>query len=358
MARLAFHLGAADPRRSVTVRVAAKLHWTDLVRMRAIAVGDSELIPTWVARAFAHVFDVDFDTNPRDGWELARLATTLAVRRPASGRKAAALRFQAFAHRQRQTGKSRAYLLGTGPSLASAKDVDFADGIVVACNTIVRDRDLWNHVRASVLVAGDAIYHFGHTPHARAFRADAAARIRESGGDTVFVYPETFDPVVRAEFVGLEDSLVPIPVGEHHDVTVDLTTHFALPDLGNVLNLLLLPVGASLSRNIWLWGFDGRAPADVLFWANSSRHSYSDLMPGLRQAHPAFFRVMVPSGRESKYVESVHGDDLDRQMEDAERRGFTFNMMHFSWTPTLSKRSVSVFAPPQRGDEEAGRIVG
>jgi hypothetical protein len=61
-------------------------------------------------------------------------------------------------------------------------------------------------------------------------------------------------------------------------------------------------------------------------------------MPQLRVDHPAFFSHFVPPNEESKYVTSVHGDALDSRMSRAEAAGWTFEMLHPSWTPTLSKR--------------------
>jgi hypothetical protein len=94
-----------------------------------------------------------------------------------------------------------------------------------------------------------------------------------------------------------------------------------------------------------LWGFDGRAPDDKSFWANSNKQSYPELMDGLRAEHPAFFSTLVPAGRETEYVKNVHGDALERRLQRAEANGFQFVMMHFSWTETLNRR-----ASPQSGD--------
>ena len=147
-----------------------------------------------------------------------------------------------------------------------------------------------------------------------------------------------FDAVVRSEFQDVQSSLVPIPFGEHTDITVDLTRQFSFPRIDNVLNSLLLPLGCTLSDDVGLWGFDGRAPTDTGFWANSDRHAYPELMQTIRDAHPAFFAHMTPKGNESQYVKKVHGDLLDERLSDAEQRGFTFRMLHKSWTPTLQKR--------------------
>ena len=222
--------------------------------------------------------------------------------------------------------------------MAKSADRDFSDGNVVVCNTIVRDAALWRHLKPDIIAAGDAIYHFGPTPHARAFRADLRKRLEDSAGATSFVYPELFDAVVLREFGDLRSLLLPVPFGEHDNVHVDLTVRFDLPTLGNVLNILLLPLGCTLSKSVMLWGFDGRAPDDQGFWANSSAQAFPELMPGLREAHPAFFANFVPKGREGNYVQSVHGDALDERLSRAEAAGWKFVMMHFTWTETLRKR--------------------
>jgi hypothetical protein len=193
-------------------------------------------------------------------------------------------------------------------------------------------------------VAADSIYHFGHTSHAREFRSDLKKRLFESKGETFFLYPEVFDAIVQREFSAFADILIPAPVGEHRDIHVDLRERFELPKLGNVLNILLLPLACTLSKSVRLWGFDGRAPNDKLFWSNSSKHSYPELMPELLEEHPAFFATFVPKNRESEYVGTFHGDELDQRLTAAEAAGYEFVMMHFSWTGTLNKRAQPVQA--------------
>jgi hypothetical protein len=336
--RLTFAVDAARRANDISIRVVTSVGLFDILRAEAITIGDQALAPRWALRLMRNVFDIDYERNPIDGWALAELTDFLLPPAARAERVGARAALCARVSALRSEASRGVYVIGTGPSLARAIDQDFSVGVVVVCNTIVRDRSLWRHLEPDFLVAGDAIYHFGHTPHARAFRADARARLAESGGRTLFVYPEIFDAVVRREFVGLEGVLIPVPFGEHTDVMVDLCEHFALPRLGNVLNLLLLPLGSTLGRHLRLWGFDGRSPTDTGFWANSSKQAYLELIPTIREAHPAFFETLVPAGRESEYVRAVHGDALDEQLQDAERGGYTIEMLHFSWTPVFRKR--------------------
>ncbi|WP_284228773.1 hypothetical protein [Mycobacterium antarcticum] len=321
------------------IRTVRRASWMTYVRDTAVVAADSSAVQFLALKHLEWVADLDYDTNLADGWSLMELGVAISPRSAARQRSAlAGQRFRDHV-RKLETDEARpAYIFGTGPSLHLALDRSFADGTTIVCNTIVRDPELWRHLSPAFLAAGDAIYHFGNNPHARAFRADALERLQESEGRTLFVYPSQFDVIVRSEFHAVEPLLVPIPWGEHSNIAVDLNEQFLLPDVENVLANLLLPLGCSLSRDVRMWGFDGRGPSDSGFWANSDRHAYPELMQSIRDAHPAFFANKTPRGNETKYVNHVHGDLLDERLAEAERRGFRFQMLHPSWTPTLQKR--------------------
>lgn len=324
--------------KALTLRTVRRASRLDYLRNTAVVAVDATAVSAGALRYVRWVVNLDYETNPTDGWALMDLGVALTG---GPGRKVISAARRTFIEHVRtlKAGGARpAYLFGTGPSLQLAANRSFADGIAVVCNTIVRDPELWHHLAPAFLTAGDAIYHFGDNAHARGFRADALRRLKESNGRTLFVYPASYDVIVRSEFSDVQSVLVPIPWGEHTDITVDLTKSFALPGVENVLNALLLPLGCTLSNDVRLWGFDGRAPLDSGFWANSNVHAYPELMQSIRDAHPAFFTNLIPAGNEIQYVKQVHGDWLDDRLSEAERRGLHFRMLHHSWTPTLKKR--------------------
>lgn len=234
----------------------------------------------------------------------------------------------------------KSYLFGTGSSLEKAITRDWNDGYKIVCNTIVKDKELWHHLNPDIIVAGDAIYHFSENLFATAFRHDLASRLEETE-QTVFIYPSIFHPFVKTYFKKFENRLIPIPVGHHNNFVHDLTKDFSLPQIGNILNLLLLPLGMTLSKNIYLWGFNGRAPDDKDFWKNSNKHFYTNLVFDIKSKHPQFFNHYVPAGNQAKYVETFHGDNLEIELTEAETKGWSFNMMHFSYTPALKKRIIN-----------------
>jgi hypothetical protein len=328
----------AHTAKTMALRTACRASFLDYIRSTAVVAVDASSVPKLALRNLRWVADLDFETNPTDGWALMDLGAAITGDPRREIVSAARQTFVDRVRQLREGGARPVYLFGTGPSLRLAGDHSFADGVAVVCNTIVRDPKLWHHLDPAFLTAGDAIYHFGHNEHARAFREDALRRLKESEGRTLFVYPANYDVIVRAEFRAVESVLV---------ISVNLTKHFALPYVANVLNALLLPLGCTISNDVRLWGFDGRAPDDRGFWANSNVHAYPELMQSIRDAHPAFFADLVPEGNEVKYVKQVHGDWLDERLSDAERRGFRFRMMHRSWTPTLQKR----FCDPDANDQ-------
>ena len=289
------------------------------------------------AKLHGGVFDVDWRHNPNEGWNWIDAANWSHRHTPDI--TAAKQRFLLLRKRLTSLGLDRAYVFGTGPSLGRAGERDWSDGIRIVCNTIVRDPDLWRHISPHLIVAGDGIYHFGFTEFALAFRRDLRLRL-EQNPEVPFMYPSQFDLVVRREMGHLPNQLIPIPIGTHTTFHARFDERFELPALGNVLNLLLLPVGCNFARYVGLWGFDGRAPKDQLFWANSSKQSYSELLPTLQLAHPAFFDHNVPKEDPEKYLRSVHGDVLEHGLAQAESQGWTFEMLHTSWTPTLAKRAA------------------
>ncbi|MBF0485484.1 MAG: hypothetical protein HQL16_03110 [Candidatus Omnitrophica bacterium] len=296
-------------------------------------------VPFWdkfLRRRCQPMFDVDYERKISDGWEWHAALNMFYGKEAEPDIVSVKARFVQRVEELRKLQYRKCYVFGTGPSLSRAIERNWSEGYRVVCNTIVRDQELWKFLAPHFIVAGDAIYHFGHNNFARAFRADLRLRLEES--DTLFLYPASFHGLVKREFGQFLDQLIPVPVGQHQSVHVDLTREFSLPQLGNVLPLLLLPLGCTLAKAVFLCGFDGRGPDDKLFWKNSNKHTYSEYMPDLEKAHPAFFGHFIDKKDPQKYVKSVHGDVLDARLQEAEKDGWRFVMMHKTWTSTLQKR--------------------
>lgn len=303
-----------------------------------LLLGETKSIPTWISQARGGIFNVDYSQNPSDGWEWHNLISYISPAKK-DYLSESKVRFIKNIEKLREEKLDKTYIFGTGTSLSKAIDKNWSDGYRIVCNTIVRDKILWHHIDPHFIVAGDAVYHFGHTDFAKTFREDLIKRLSES--ETLFVYPSIFHSFISREFSSFSDRLIPIGGGNHSQINLDLTQKFELPTLGNVLGLLLLPLACTLSKNVYLWGFDGRAPDDKLFWSNSSQHSYPELMKTLQDAHPAFFDFYLDRQDPLKYIKNYHGDSLDKEITNAELNGWKFIMLHPSYTDTLMKRYIN-----------------
>lgn len=316
------------------VEFVEKLTPLDLINYHLIAYNEK---PANSLLRFKHThnFNLNFETNYEDGWEYHRILHLLHEQEILQNREKARKK---LAQLKENLSKSfdKAYILGTGPSLEKAANIDWSDGVRIVSNTIVKDAELWNHIQPHFLVAGDAIYHFGISEFAECFRNDLKNRLAET--ETYFVFPEIFYPFVRKELSMFADRLIPIPMGKKKSVHDCIGQAFELPLIGNVLNNLLLPVACYFFDEIHLWGFDGRSPNDKLFWKNSDRQFYADKVPQLKALHPAFFEHLVPANNPSKYVKEVHGDILQHLLTEAESNGKRFRMMHPSYTQVLMER--------------------
>lgn len=288
----------------------------------------------WQFRAHDGVFDVNEKTNPMEAWRWFEAEVYL---HGAPSIEMAHARYNRWKNSLSPSAE-KSYIFGTGPSLESARDKDWSDGIRIVCNTIVRDDTLWHGINPHAIIAADALYHFGYTAFAKAFRQDLHLRLKESP-NVVFAYPDIFHSLIAREYADLDpERLIPIRTGARITIHDCIRADFSLPALGNALNKMLLPIACDLTKHVGLWGFDGRAPDDKLFWSNSQKHSYTELMHTLQEAHPAFFDHFVPKDDPESYVRSVHGDVLEYILSEAEKAGWTFEMLHKSWTPTLAKR--------------------
>ena len=120
------HLG-----NSPTVRRAQDVTPVAYLRSAGVAAIDADAIPAVLACHIRWCADIDFDTNPDDGWDIMNLASALN-RGPlkhsiAKGRAI----FNARVQEVQSRGPQPVYLFGTGPTLNSASQRSFSDGITI-----------------------------------------------------------------------------------------------------------------------------------------------------------------------------------------------------------------------------------
>ncbi|MDA7685381.1 hypothetical protein N8608_02325, partial [bacterium] len=178
-------------------------------------------------------------------------------------------------------------IYATGPSLSKAYSDEFKPlGLSIICNTIVKDSELLESLKPKYCCAMDSDFHWGASLYCAEFRSDLKSCIQKY--ETYLFVPFVCLPLVRRLLEGCQSNIIGVHVVDR-SINVDLNRSLSVKAVDNVLNVILLPLAASVSKRINLLGFDGRGRNDSKFWSHNQRTQYSELMESIEYCHPAFF---------------------------------------------------------------------
>lgn len=309
------------------------------ISVPVIITSETKLTQKNKKKISGRIFNVDYLENPFEGWEWHHLLNVIDPPDYEKNINESHIKLkQRISVLKEEFNFDKTYVFGTGPSLAKATRGDFSNGYRIVCNTLVKDKSLWHKIKPNFIVAADAIFHFGFNRYAKTFRKDLKKRLKESR-NTVFVYPLVYHQFILREFANFSDQLLPIPTNDKYSrINVDLQKRFYLPHLGNVLTYVLLPLACTITKNIYLWGFDGRSPNDKLFWGHSEGQSYDNMIKDIADHHPAFFEFQIPKNNPTKYVKENLGKNLEFLLQQIEKKGFRVISLHKSWTIPINIR--------------------
>ena len=224
----------------------------------------------------------------------------------------------------------RAFVFGTGPSLQQAFAVKFhSDDLTIACNSMVKDRELLAHIRPKVLTFADQVFHFGPSNYAATFRRDALQMLQEYQCKCIM-------PLDRAMLFALHhpeiaEYLIAIPFGS----TLNFPTpeHIFVQPTENIMTLFMVPVASALAKEVYFCGADGRNPNERYFWRHDSKAQYHSLLDDAFAWHPSFFR----DRRMGAYYQQ-HCETLERQLRYGESQGIRYVALTASRIPALAAR--------------------
>jgi hypothetical protein len=227
----------------------------------------------------------------------------------------------------------KSYLFCTGPSVKDAINHDFSDGYRIVCNSLINNKELMDHIKPHFVVSADPVFHFGASQYASSFRKSLVEAISEY--DLGFILPFFFYPNFISHYPELDAATIGIPQDPNVDYLFDLNEKFYVKGADNILTILMIPLGATLSKNLYILGCDGRKPDEDYFWKHDKASQFSDLMMEARSFHPGFFDHCDYAG----YYDG-HCENLDKMFKDGEHLGITFNSFTHSYIPCLAERSV------------------
>jgi len=336
--------------------VVGKLQWCGEA-FTSDALPEHAMVLVWQERALKRALSLTegpiFVVDPEslhEGDQFIEVGTALTRGEGAAERASAAL--LRLRRQIAERGHSRtAYVLGTGPGLSRVAAMETGDAIVVACNSIVRNTALLEHVRPAITVAADPIFHSGFSAYAGAFRRHLIEALDRF--DMMFVIQERDEHIYRAYLPErLHDRILAIPVVYETGLHMDLDGSLKVHATQNVLTMFLLPLGFWLADDIRIVGCDGRALQDkVMFWKHDQASQLGEHMAGIRRCHPGFFQI----DQDSYYL--LHCETVRRWLTSAEQAGKRSTNVTPSHIPALLARSAQELDNPARVAADEFRIA-
>lgn len=298
--------------------------WTGIIHGR-------KRVPRWLAILNIRGANGLMDPHAAWSWHLS-LAKVFGLERK-QGEKAAVQLLSKIQKKMRKE-TTPLVLLGTGPSaIASLQALNKNSHRFLFCNTAVRSRQLFQEYRPFALVAGDGLYHFGSNNHARSFFRDLRKRLDENK-EMLFIFPSIFWPYVFDKLGDFRSQLCPMRTSRFLGMRWAIR-NLSLPRRGNVLNLLLLPIGTMVSERLVLAGFDGRKSGDSGFWSNDKALRYESLVEELQRDFPAFFEHNAPVNAPERYSKKNLGATLERDLRYLRKIGVNVSIMGKTSNPGL-----------------------
>ncbi|GAB5470189.1 MAG: hypothetical protein Kilf2KO_32190 [Rhodospirillales bacterium] len=285
---------------------------------------------------------IDEAVNPDATADLADWALTLLTERD----QLLATSEQRFTALRQQVAQDQGYLYGTGPSVLEAARYRLKQGQAIVCNDIVGDADLMEQLQPLALVLGDPRRHAGPSAAAAAFRQSLTKAMQQTTF-WVFVPLRDYPLYLAALPEALRDRFIGVPALQEAGDNLDLTVRFAVRRQANVMTHMMLPLAASLFRQIGICGADGRPEAqEAGFWR---RHGQLDaaMEESLRQAHPAY----VAADQSEAYRHYCR--DLKRIVKALEAGGKTVTAITASHVPALRQRGAAAPLPSGNLDYDA-----
>jgi glycosyltransferase involved in cell wall biosynthesis len=232
----------------------------------------------------------------------------------------------------------KAYVFGTGPSLEKAFEMDFSDGVSIISNTIVKNKELVDHIQPRIIVAGDPALHYGVSRYACEFRQHLIWVMAHY--DAVLFMPMGYYPLFVKRYPYLKDRVFGIPIvpAVEENICLNLRERYESACYANVLTMLLLPIGTTLAQEVHIIGCDGRPPETIVenrqspspFWNHHKDSEQEEIYGTLKECHPSFFSMNYQDWYEE------HCKAIQTIINKGEDQGFSFVSATPSYVPALA----------------------
>ena len=234
------------------------------------------------------------------------------------------------------SGKRKAAVFGTAPSLENAVNYNFDNCLGIICNSTVQNKALLEHIKPTFVTAGDAVSHFGVSTYADVFRKDLCKAIKEH--DLYYFGTVTFGYFLTIHYPELADNFIFIEQ-KTDGPNFNLLENYSAPKLDSTMNIHMLPLAATFARDVYVLGCDGKDPDEKKnedFWAHATSAQYHSLVDTGHKCHPTFDlhrQVSTYSGYVNSVIKTLNTGNYSF--------GIRYTSLYKSYVPGFKERHLT-----------------
>lgn len=243
---------------------------------------------------------------------------------------------QKFKDFHRSNKRLKSFIFTSGPTIDSYKEFNYEHGLKLVCNTVTLDREFMNNIKPDILFFADPLFHYGPSIYASEFR-DSVREAMNNFPKLIIISTNKFAYMLCYLFPEFKERVITIPVEPEGNINIHLNSEksFFTRATDNIFTLLMLPVAATLTKEIYTIGVDGKPISlDNKFWKYGKKSQNNDKYSSLKRLHPGFFNL--------DYTEFYlkHCNVVKKYVEGVEYNEKKVSALTTSYIPALRARKV------------------
>lgn len=225
----------------------------------------------------------------------------------------------------------------SGPSISEfINDFGKHEGIDkefnVICNSMVKDKEMLEVIKPSLLAFTDLNYYLSPTAYCRQFLADVM-----EGWHKYHFYIAVYEhevPLLLRHYPMFEGYVMGI-VNNAKTIRFPSEEGLFVKRAGNIMTETMLPMASELCDEVGIFGCTGRVEGETFYWQHNDRTQYKALMQSIFDAYPSLFR----DAGYADYYER-HCRNVQNLLMYGEVKGKKYYNFTTSFIPALKERSV------------------
>lgn len=235
---------------------------------------------------------------------------------------------------RQKRGDQPCYVAGTGPSLKYSYLLSKEkEGLVIMCNSAVYNPTIMEVMKPHIVCASDPIFHAGWGKYASGFRT-ALIKVMNRLDFALVVPDRDYHIYLNTLPESLHSRIHCFMIaGDKEEYNFNLIESQAVKTTQNVLTLAMLPIAASVSKEIYIGGCDGKKVASSYFWEHDKSSQLNQHMEDIKQEFKGFFDISY-----DKYYDD-HCKTLDAQIKVLAANNYAVASSTPSYIPALEARA-------------------